>query len=75
MGMSRAEILGLFPEVEPRVQASETFVKYRRVLWRVMELMGSELGHTISVSRSWGVWRIPCPTGRCFRIRSARLRH
>ena len=47
MGMSRAEILGLFAEVEPRVQASETFVKYRRVLWRVMGLMGSELGRTI----------------------------
>ena len=50
MGMSRAEILGLFAEVEPRVQASETFVKYRRVLWRVMGLMGSELGVDFSES-------------------------
>ena len=50
MGMSRTEILGLFAEVEPRVQASETFVKYRRVLWRVMGLMGSELGVDFSKS-------------------------
>ena len=50
MGMSRAEMLGLFAEVEPRVQASETFVKYRRVLWRVMGLMGSELGVDFSES-------------------------
>ena len=50
MGMSRGEILGLFAEVEPRVQASETFVKYRRVLWRVMGLMGSELGVDFSES-------------------------
>ena len=50
MGMSRAEILGLFAELEPRVQGSETFVKYRRVLWRVMGLMGSELGVDFSES-------------------------
>ena len=43
-------MLGLFAEVEPRVQASETFVKYRRVLWRVMGLMGSELGVDFSES-------------------------
>ena len=50
VGMSRAELLGLFAEVEPRVQGSETFVKYRRVLWRVMGLMGSELGVDFSES-------------------------
>ena len=44
MGMSRTEILGLFANVEPRVQGSETFLKYRDVLRRVMEFMGSELG-------------------------------
>ena len=44
MGMSRTEILGLFANVEPRVQGSETFLKYRDVLRRVMGLMGSELG-------------------------------
>ena len=40
IGMSTAEILGLFAEVEPRVQGSETFLKYRDVLRRVMEFMG-----------------------------------
>ena len=44
MGMTRTEILGLFANVEPRVQGSETFLKYRDVLRRVMEFMGSELG-------------------------------
>ena len=44
MGMSRTEILGLFANVEPRVQGSKTFLKYRDVLRRVMGLMGSELG-------------------------------
>ena len=32
MGMSRAEILGLFAEVEPRVQTSQVFLEYRLVL-------------------------------------------
>ena len=41
--MSRGEILGVFAEVEPRVQqGSECFVKYREVLRRVMGLMGNE---------------------------------
>ena len=44
MGMSRTEILGLFANVEPRVQGSDCFLKYRDVLRRVMEFMGSELG-------------------------------
>ena len=50
MGMSRAEILGLFAEVEPRVQTSQVFLEYRLVLRRVMELMGSELGVDFSES-------------------------
>ena len=44
MGMSRTEILGLFANVEPRVQGSDCCLKYRDVLRRVMGLMGSELG-------------------------------
>ena len=44
MGMTRTEILGLFANVEPRVQGSETFLKYRDVLRTVMEFMESELG-------------------------------
>lgn len=41
---SRAEVLALFSDVEPRAQNSQTFVEYRRVLRRVMETMGAELG-------------------------------
>ncbi len=49
--MSRGEILGVFAEVEPRVQqGSEFFVKYREVLRRVMGLMVSELGVELSES-------------------------
>ena len=49
--MSRGEILGVFAEVEPRVQqGSECFVKYREVLRRVMELMGREIGVEFSES-------------------------
>ena len=44
MGMTRTEILGLFANVEPRVQGSENFLKYRDVLRTVLEFMGSELG-------------------------------
>ena len=41
---SRAEILALFSDIEPRVQNSETYLKYRRVLHRVMEVIATELG-------------------------------
>ena len=41
---SRAEVLALFSDIEPRVQDSETYLQYRRVLHRVMELIGTELG-------------------------------
>ena len=50
MGMSRTEILGLFANVEPSVQGSKTFLKYRDVLRRVMEFMGSELGPRFGVA-------------------------
>ena len=44
-------ISGVVGEVlEPRVQGSECFVKYREVLRRVMGLMGSELGVDFSGS-------------------------
>ncbi len=49
--MSRGEVLGLFANVEPRVQQeSEGFLKYGEVLRRVMELMGSEMGIALSES-------------------------
>ena len=40
---SRAEILALFADVEPRVQGA-SYLEYRRVLRRVMALVGGELG-------------------------------
>lgn len=40
---SRAEILALFADAEPRVQRAG-YLEYRRVLGRVMALIGSELG-------------------------------
>ena len=41
---SRAEILALFADVEPRVQDSPEYLEYRRVLRRVMAMIGTELG-------------------------------
>ena len=37
-------ILALFADIEPRVQKSETYLTYRRVLRRVMAEMGNALG-------------------------------
>ena len=49
--MLRGEILGLYSDIEPRVQqGSESFLKYREVLRRVMEQMGRELGIELSES-------------------------
>ena len=41
---SRAEILALFADVEPRVQGSGDYLEYRTVLRRVMAAIGDELG-------------------------------
>ena len=41
---SRAEILALYAAIEPGVQDSESFLKYRRVLRGVMASIGEELG-------------------------------
>ncbi len=41
---SRGEILALFADIEPKVQKSETYRTYRRVLRRVMAEMGDALG-------------------------------
>ena len=40
---SRAEMLELFAEIEPRVQRSQSYLEYRFVLRRVMETIGGEL--------------------------------
>ncbi len=41
---SGAEILALFADLEPKVQGSQAFLEYRRVLRDVMALIGTELG-------------------------------
>lgn len=41
--MSRAEVLALFADIEPRVQSSQGYLTYRHVLRDVMSLMGVEL--------------------------------
>ena len=44
MRKSKAEILALFADVEPRVQRSQAYLEYRRVLREVMAMIGTELG-------------------------------
>ena len=41
---SKAEILALYADAEPRVQASQAYMEYRRVLRGVMGQIGIELG-------------------------------
>ena len=41
---SRTEILALYADAEPKVQASPAYMEYRRVLRGVMAQIGSELG-------------------------------
>ena len=48
--MSRSEILALFAEVEPQIQQGGGYLEYRRVLRRVMAMMGIRLGVQFSES-------------------------
>ena len=41
--MSRSEILALFAEVEPQIQQGGAYLEYRRVLRRVVAMMGIKL--------------------------------
>ena len=41
--MSRSEILELFAEVEPQIQVGTGYLEYRRVLRRVMAMIGIQL--------------------------------
>ena len=50
MSMPRGEILELFAAVEPRVQTGGRYLEYRRVLRRVMAMMGIELGFQFTES-------------------------
>ena len=47
---SRGEILDLFAAVEPRVQTGGRYLEYRRVLRRVMAMIGIELGFQFTES-------------------------
>ena len=47
---SRAEILALFADVEPRVQSTPGFMEYRRVLREVMRLMAEEMNIELAES-------------------------
>ena len=44
MRRSRAEIMALYADLEPRAQDSRTFLEYRRVLRNVMGMIATELG-------------------------------
>ena len=48
--MSRSEILKLFSEVEPQIQQDGRYLEYRRVLRRVMAMIGIRLGVQFSES-------------------------
>ena len=48
--MSRSEILKLFSEVEPQIQQGGRYLEYRRVLRRVMSMIGIRLGVQFSES-------------------------
>ena len=48
--MSRSEILALFAEVEPQIQQGGGYLEYRRVLRRVVAMMGIKLGVQFSES-------------------------
>ena len=48
--LSRAEILALFAEVEPQIQTGGGYLEYRRVLRRVMAMIGIELGFQFTES-------------------------
>ena len=47
---SASEILALFADIEPRVQGSQAYLEYRVVLRGVMEIVGTELGITLTES-------------------------
>ena len=47
---SRAGVLALFADAEPKVQGSGDYLEYRIVLRRVMEAIGAELGFECSES-------------------------
>ena len=51
ISMSRSEILALFAEVEPQIQQGGRYLEYRRVLRRVVAMMGIKLDVQFSESQ------------------------
>ena len=71
---SKAEVLALFTDMEPRVQDSQDYLEYRSVLGRVMAAIGAELGVRCT-SPSSAAWRTRCLSGRCSRTSWTRCMH
>ncbi len=76
--MSRSEILALFAEVEPQIQQSGRYLEYRRVLRRVMAMIGIKLGLQFSESEmnclvnTIGSWPVFADTRDALRVMKSR---
>lgn len=76
--MSRSEILALFAEIEPQIQQGGRYLEYRRVLRRVMAMIGIKLGAQFSESEmnclvnSIGSWPLFPDTIRALRAMKSR---
>ena len=72
--MSRSEILALFAEVEPQIQQGGRYLEYRRVLRRVMAMIGIKLGVQFSESEmnclvnTIGSWPVFADTRNALRV-------
>ncbi|MCE2458470.1 MAG: HAD-IA family hydrolase [Dehalococcoidia bacterium] len=76
--LSRSEILELFAEVEPQIQVGTGFLEYRRVLRRVMALIGISLDFQFTQSDltcladtlpSWPIFSDTIPSLRAMKAR------
>ena len=76
--LSRAEILALFAEVEPQIQTGGAFLEYRRVLRRVMAMIGVQMGFQFTESDlaclsdtlpSWPIFADTVPALRAMKSR------
>ena len=76
--LSRPEILALFAEVEPQIQTGGGFLEYRRVLRRVMAMIGVQMGFQFTESDltclsdtlpSWPIFADTVPALRAMKSR------
>ena len=78
--LSRAEILALFAESEPQIQAGGGYLEYRRVLRRVMAMIGVKLGFQFTesdltcLSDTLGSWPIFPDTAPALRAMKSRYK-